>query len=91
MIQAYFEDIEKILKGLLEKANEKAELWLVVSTSAYADVEIPVDLIIGEIGNRIGWYLKEVGVLRNIRKRKTKYSPNITTLRESVVIFSSYK
>lgn len=91
MIQAYFEDMEKILKSLLKKANNKAELWLVVSTSAYADVEIPVDLIIGDIGNKLGWYLKEIGVLRNIRKRKTKYSPNITTLRESVVIFSTHK
>jgi len=91
MIQAYFEDMEIILKGLKNKAKENAELWLIVSTSAYANVEIPVDLIIGEIGNRIGWQLKEIGVLRNIRKRKTKYSPDIATLRESVVIFKNSK
>jgi DNA modification methylase len=91
MIQAYFEDMQRILRGLKMKAAEKASLWLVISTSAYAGIEIPVDLILGEIGVKTGWYLREVGVLRYLKKRKSKYSENITQLRESVVIFDSYK
>lgn len=91
MIQAYFEDMQNILLTLRKKARENAELWLVVSTSAYAGVEIPVDMIIAEIGNKVGWYLKEIGVLRYLRKRKSKYSGEINQLRESVVIFSTSK
>lgn len=91
MIQAYFEDMEKILTTLRAKANTNAELWLVVSTSAYAGIEIPVDMIIGEIGNKVGWYLKEIGVLRHLRKRKSRHSNEINQLRESVVIFSASK
>lgn len=91
MIQAYFEDMQKILRALKKKAAKKASLWLVVSTSAYAGIEIPVDLILGEIGTKTGWYLREVGVLRYLKKRKSKYSKNITQLRESVVILDSYK
>lgn len=91
MVQAYFEDMLVILKSLRLKAAKDAELWLVVSNSAYADMEIPVDLIIGELGTKAGWFLKEIGVLRYIQRRKTKYSPNVNTLRESVTIFSTNK
>lgn len=59
---------------------------MVVSNSAYANEEIPVDLILADIATKNGWKLKEIGVLREIRKRKTKYSPDIETLRESVII-----
>lgn len=91
MIQAYFEDMQNILLALRNKAKNEAELWLVVSTSAYAGIEIPVDMIIGEIGNKVGWYLKDIGVLRYLKKRKSKYSDDINQLRESVVIFSATK
>ena len=89
MIQAYFEDMQIILSALKSKAKSNAELWLVVSTSAYAGMEIPVDMIIGEIGNKSGWYLKDIGVLRYLKKRKSKYSNEINQLRESVVIFTA--
>lgn len=91
MIQAYFEDMANILRMLRAKAEKNAQLWLIVSNSAYANKEIPVDLIIGDIGSKAGWFLKEIGVLRHIQKRKTKYSPDVTHLRESVVIFSTNK
>ncbi|MDT0642593.1 hypothetical protein RM553_07070 [Zunongwangia sp. F363] len=86
MIQAYFEDMERILQALYVKAAKNSELWIVVSNSAYANIEIPVDLILADIGSTTGWKLKEIGVLRNVRKRKTKYSPDVEFLRESVVI-----
>jgi len=91
MIQAYFEDMQNILLSLRKRASKRSSIWLVVSTSAYAGVEIPVDLILGELGNKTGWYLKEIGVLRYLKKRKSKHSKNINQLRESVVILDSYK
>lgn len=91
MIQAYFEDMYKILKLLRGKAFKNASLWIVVSNSAYAGIEVPVDLILGDIGSKAGWFLKEIGVLRYLTKRKTKYSSNITQLRESVIIFTVNK
>jgi len=91
MIQAYFEDMINILKLLRAKATKDSQIWFVVCNSAYAGLELPVDLIIGDIATQAGWYLKEIGVLRYVKKRKTKYSPNITELRESVIILSSSK
>jgi len=89
MIQAYFEDMLNILKLLRNKAEKNAQLWMVVSNSAYADKEIPVDLIIAEMASLANWKLKEVGVLRDIKRRKTKHSPSINTLRESVIILKN--
>lgn len=97
MVQAYFEDMEMILQGLRQKAYDNASLWLVVSTSAYAGVEIPVDLILAEIGQRAGWFLREVGVLRYLRsssqhvKHVEDKDRKSVPLRESVVIFGASK
>lgn len=91
MIQAYFEDMHKVLETLKLKCAPNGSLWMVVSNSAYANTEIPLDLILADIGTSVGWRLKEIGVLRNVRKRKTKYSPDIDFLRESVIIFENNK
>ncbi|MCR1795800.1 hypothetical protein, partial [Leptospira sp. id769339] len=91
MAQAYFEDMYNIFKLLKTKAAPNAYIWFVVSNSAYAGHELPVDLILGDIGSKAGWYLKEIGVLRYLKKRKTKYSTNVHELRESVIIFSNRK
>ncbi len=89
MIQGYFEDMQLVIQNLRKKAHKNAQLWLVVSNSAYVNVEIPVDLILAEIGTKCGWYLKEIGVIRHISKRKTKYTDSISHLRESVIIFEA--
>ena len=89
MIIAYFEDMRQIFKDLKNKAEKGASLWFVVSTSAYANVHIPVDLILADIAVQVGWSLKEIGVLREIHKRTTKYSPDVTKLRESVIILKN--
>jgi len=97
MVQAYFQDIRHVLKKLRAAARDDASLWLVVSTSAYGGVEIPVDLIIADIGSKCGWYLREVSVLRHLGRvagqqwkelseKKENSSPH---LRESVVILDA--
>lgn len=94
MVQAYFEDMEVILRGLRLRAHDNASMWLVVSTSAYAGVEVPVDLILAEIGQRAGWFLREVGVLRYLRSSSQHYKKGenkSVPLRESVVILDASK
>jgi DNA modification methylase len=95
MIQAYFEDIENILTNLRRWAAPNAKLWFVVSTSAYAGVEIPVDLITAHVGERVGWSLKEIEVIRRLRpsgQHTNKLSGAtviVPRLRESIVIFDA--
>ncbi|MBR6091452.1 MAG: hypothetical protein IKQ09_01370 [Bacteroidales bacterium] len=87
MIQSYFEDMESVLVDLYEKAKKDGELWMVVANSVYVDVEIPVDLILAEIGTRNKWKLKRIEVLRYINRRKTKYNGDIDKVRESLIVF----
>jgi len=92
MIQAYFEDMERILLRLRQLALTEAEVWIVVATSAYAGVEVPVDFIIAEIAERSGWFLSEVGVVRHLRSSGQHINTlgdgikRTLHLRESVVI-----
>jgi hypothetical protein len=95
MIQAYFEDMEKVLRDLHRRALDNASIWLVVSTSAYGGVQVPVDLILAEIAERAGWCLREVGVLRHLRSssQHVKHVEDVhqrsVPLRESVVILDA--
>ena len=89
MVQAYFEDMFNILLLLRKRSNNDGQLWLTVSNSAYANKEIPVDLILSEIGTLAGWNLKEIGVLRYLKKRKSKHSKDILELRESLIILQA--
>jgi DNA modification methylase len=89
MIQSYFEDMENILIALKSKALKNGQLWLVVANSVYAGTELPVDLILTDIGTRNGWKLIRIEVLRNIQRRKTKYNGDINSIRESLIIFEN--
>lgn len=97
MIQAYFEDMRRVLKVLRQHASEEASVWIIVSTSAYAGVEIPVDLIIADIAATSGWYLREVSVVRYLGQvagqqwdNLSKQKANRPHLRESVVILDAH-
>ena len=86
MVQAYFEDMRNIMDSLMANARDGAQIWIVIATSAYAGLEVPVDVIIGRIGERVGFKLVNIIKLRDLRKRKTQYSNEICFLRESLVI-----
>jgi hypothetical protein len=92
MVQAYFEDMKGILQQLHRRATANAQVWLVVSTSAYGGIEIPVDLILANIGTQNGWLLREIGVIRQIRhaghhwSRLPEEQRPTAKLRESVVV-----
>ena len=91
MVQAYFEDMQGILESLMANGRENAQIWIVVATSVYAGLEVPVDVIIGRIGENVGLKLLDIIKLRDIRKRKTQYSGGIVFLRESLVMMRKQK
>jgi DNA modification methylase len=91
MIQAYFEDMEELLAALTERANPSALLKIVVATSAYGGVVVPVDLILAEIAEQVGWELHDVQVVRRLRSSAQLWKhedrdKKVPELRESVVI-----
>jgi hypothetical protein len=92
MVQAYFEDLHIVLTALREQAAKKAEVWVAVATSAYAGTVIPVDIILAEIGREVGWKVRNVGFLRELRtsgqhwNRMNGNGTHSPYLRESLVM-----
>ena len=95
MIQAYFEDMDGILRQLFVRAESEASMWLVVSTSAYGGIEVPVDTILADVGQRAGWFLREVRLLRHLRSSSQHMehvedkARKAVPLRESVIVLDA--
>jgi len=96
MVQAYFEDMRGVLRNLRQSANQNSSVWIVVSTSSYVGIEIPVDLIIADIASTTGWFLREVSVLRYLDRLSSQQWAELSErkehgphLRESVVILDA--
>jgi DNA modification methylase len=90
MVQSYFADMADVLRKSAALVKPGGKAWIVVSTSAYAGIEIPVDLILADTGARNGWNLVGVYVLRQLRAagqqwNKLESAPK-KPLRESLII-----
>lgn len=88
MVSSYFYDMGIVLKESYRIANKGAQLWFVVSTSAYGGIEIPVDLILADIANKQGWELASINALRKLRTSSQCIDDNMqrVKLRESLII-----
>ena len=91
MIQAYFEDMERLLTALSARANPGARLKITVGTSAYGGIVVPVDFILAEIAEEAGWELQDVQVIRRLRSSAQLWKhedreKKVPELRESIVI-----
>jgi len=88
MVDSYFYDMERIFAEAYRVSSSHAQMWFVVATSSYAGIEIPVDLILGDIAVRQGWNLKTVNALRKLRTSSQCSSEDIRKirLRESLII-----
>lgn len=89
MVSSYFADMEEILGNTYKVSNKDASMWIVVSTSAYGGIEIPVDNILAELGKICGWKLEGIHNLRHIRSAsqhtlKLQEAQNVR-LRESLI------
>ncbi|HQV52788.1 MAG: hypothetical protein IPI00_02805 [Flavobacteriales bacterium] len=94
MIQAYFEDMAGLLKNLRNRAKPDAVLKIAVGTSAYAGVVIPVDFILADIAEKVGWLTQEVQVIRRLRSsgqhwNHEAHSTEVPALRESIVVLKA--
>lgn len=95
MVTAYFTDMAVVLNKLAQTVKPNGQAWIVVSTSAYCGVEIPVDLILADIAEENGWELCNVNVLRRMRSAGQHHSKaedaKKLPLRESLIILQKPK
>jgi hypothetical protein len=90
MVKSYFADMAVILREAKRIVRPKGQAWIVVSTSAYGGIEIPVDLILADVASAYGWKLDGIHVLRYLRAAGQHWAylkPGSShPLRESLII-----
>lgn len=82
----YFNDMYLILKQIYKKMKKDSYCLYVVGDSALYNVYIPVDDLIGKIGEAIGFKYEGLEILR--KRRATRHKKE---LRESIVILKKVK
>ena len=86
MICGYFDDMQLLFSAFSKKMRKGGGvIYFNVANSAYFGVEIPVDLIIGDIAESCGFKVREIRKARDI-KTSPQQSKKIGLLRESVLV-----
>lgn len=88
MIRAYFQDMFGSLEEIFRVLKKNGFCSIIVSSSAYAGIVIPSDLLLAEYARKIGFKVREIDVARFIipssqQYNKTKDHKNF--LRESII------
>jgi DNA modification methylase len=89
MVEAYFHDMQRIFRHASRVLKPKAQAWIVVSTSAYAGIHIPVDLILAEIATQTEFELSGIYVMRSLRaagQQQSRLGAKRLPLRESLIV-----
>lgn len=89
MVEAYFHDMRSVLEDAARILKNGAEAWIVVSTSAYKGVHIPVDLILADLSAEFGFQLNGIYTLRALRaagQQQHRFDIPGLPLRESLII-----
>ena len=68
MIQGYFSDMSELLALMQSKITPGGDIFMVVGDSCYAGTAIPVGTILGEVAVTHGYEVKDIRVLRQMRK-----------------------
>jgi hypothetical protein len=91
MVHAYFDDMYQMFRLFKSKIRANGQIWLVVSTSAFGGIHIPVDLIIADAANQAGFSLRGIHCLRQLRTSGQQWKQlgtKLPPLRESLLIVS---
>ncbi|MCH1415889.1 MAG: modification methylase, partial [Gammaproteobacteria bacterium] len=88
MIDSYFNDMDKVLRNIYNYSMKNNYCVIVVGNSSYANIAIPTDQILADIGLNIGFSSAEVVVARKLGTSSQQYKRvnNVNVLRESLVI-----
>jgi len=88
MIRGYFEDIYLTLRELYRVAKEGARVNFVIGNVRYGGIMIPVDTLLAEIGNDIGFSLEKIIIARykgNSPQQMRRFGKELS--RESIIVW----
>jgi len=88
MIKGYFEDMWLVLKAIFHLLSPSGYCVIVVGNSAYGNIAIPTDTILGNIGLDIGFKSFEIEIARHLGTSSQQYRKinQRNILRESLVL-----
>lgn len=84
MLGAYFHELNEIIEKMSTKISEGGRIYIVVGDSSYANVRVAVADIIFELAGEIGFSVRKVENLRNMRSSAQQGSQ--LNLAENLVI-----
>jgi len=67
MLRGYFDDMEKLLKNILNVLSTDAKCFIVVANSGYKGILVPTDLLIADIAKKMGFKVNAIYKARKIR------------------------
>ena len=85
IVHKYFDDMYKVFKKVVPKIKSNGRFILVVGDSLIADVYVPTDLLVAQIGMDLGLTIEKIEKARNRRSgqiRSYKLRETIITLRK---------
>jgi DNA modification methylase len=89
MVEAYFDDMLNVLRQVARLLRDGAPAWIVVSSSAYAGIHVPVDSILADLACGCGFELDGISILRQLRasgQQWAKFGTSEPPLRESLIM-----
>ena len=89
MLDGYFYDMYMVLNQIYQKTKKNGYCVIVVGNSAYGNLAIPTDIILAQIGGKIGFDVKEIIVARKNEtssQQHKKLGNSLEYLRESIVV-----
>ena len=89
MLSGYFADLGRLLANLKPRLRRNAQLGFVVGNSFYGGIAVATDLLLADLGMRLGYVTDEVRVYRGIIPSSQQYKRlgrNRKYMRESLVV-----
>lgn len=90
MVRGYFDDMENLLKKLHKLMVNNSKVYIIVANSGYKGILVPTDLLIVDIAERTGFFVKEIIQARKIRsssQQMDELNGNYENLmRESIIV-----
>ena len=89
MVDTYFYEMHTLLKKLYERTKPGGYCVIVVGNSAYGNLAIPTDLLLGQMGEKAGFKVEKIVVARKNETSSQQYAKIgkfIEYIRESLVV-----
>lgn len=89
MLDTYFNDMYILLTELYKRTKKNGFCVIVVGNSAYGCLAVPTDILLGELGEKVGFKVKEIIIARRNEtssQQHAKLGEYMEYMRESLII-----